>query len=41
VQILAYAIDVVLVGRYKSAVIDAFSILEMEAQKMGLIIYAK
>lgn len=40
-QILAYAIDVVIVGRYENAVKDAFSILEMEAQKMGLIDYAK
>jgi len=41
VQILAYANDFVMVGRYGSAVKDAFSILEMEAQKMGLINYAK
>jgi len=32
VQILAYANDVVIVGRYESAVKDAFNILEVEAQ---------
>lgn len=32
VQILAYANDVI-VGRYESAVKDAFNVLEMEAQK--------
>jgi hypothetical protein len=40
VQILAYANDVI-VGRYESAVKDAFNTLEMEAQKMGLINCAK
>jgi len=40
VRILAYASDVI-VGRYEIAVKDAFNTLEMEAQKVGLINYAK
>jgi len=37
-EILAYADDAVIVRRYKNAVKDAFNRLEMEAQKMGLMI---
>lgn len=39
-QIVAYADDVI-VKRYEKAVKDAFNRLEMEAQKMGLLINYK
>jgi hypothetical protein len=38
VQILAYAVDVVIVARYENAVKDAFNRLEKASQKMGLMI---
>ena len=38
VQILAYADDAVIVRIYEKAVKDAFNRLEMEAQKMDLMI---
>ena len=38
VQIVAYVNDVVIVRRYENAVKDAFNRLEMEVQKMGLMI---
>jgi len=37
-QILAYADDAVIVRRYENAVKDTLNRLEMEAQKMGLMI---
>jgi hypothetical protein len=41
VQILAYANDDVIEGRYQSAVKIAFNVLKMATQKMGLINYTK
>ena len=38
VQIVAYVNDVVIVRRYENAVKNAFNRLEMEVQKMGLMI---
>jgi hypothetical protein len=38
VQILAFVDNVVIVRRYENAVKDAFNRLEMEVQKIGLMI---